>query len=77
MLIKAFDVPIAYTSERPLSILIDPDRMRSIFENILKNAVESNEGNDAHVEVSVYTGKKHVIQFTVIDRGIGIKKSDM
>jgi two-component system sensor histidine kinase HydH len=77
MLIKAFDVPIAYTSERPLSILIDPDRMRSIFENILKNAVESNEGNDAHVEVSVATGKKHVIHITVKDRGIGIKKSDM
>ena len=77
MLIKAFDMPIAYTSERPLSILIDPDRMRSIFENILKNAVESNEGEDAQVEVAVSTGKKHVIHITVKDRGVGIKKSDM
>ncbi|MDI9454552.1 MAG: HAMP domain-containing sensor histidine kinase [Spirochaetota bacterium] len=77
MLIKAFDMPIAYTSERPLSILIDPDRMRSIFENILKNAVESNEGEDAQVEVAVSTGKKHVIHIIVKDRGVGIKKSDM
>jgi two-component system sensor histidine kinase HydH len=77
MLIKAFDMPIAYTSERPLSILIDPDRMRSIFENILKNAVESNEGEDAQVEVAVSTGKKHVIHITVKDRGVEIKKSDM
>lgn len=77
MLIKAFDVPIAYTSQQPLSILIDSERMRSIFENILKNAVESNEGKDAQVEVSVTTGKKHAIHIAVKDRGIGIKKSEL
>ena len=77
MLIKAFEVPITYTSERPLSILIDPDRMRSIFENILKNAVESNGGEEACVEVDVHAGKKHTVHITVKDRGRGIKKSEI
>ena len=55
--------------------LIDKDRARSVFENLLKNAVESCEG-DPEVEVVIKGGKRGLIHIFVMDRGDGIDSKD-
>lgn len=75
-LIKCFDKPIRFTSTQRHEILIDGDRARSIFENLLKNAVESATDRDPQVEVSITTDKKGFVHIYVMDRGDGIKFSD-
>lgn len=75
-LVRCFDKPIRFTSELPVQILIDSDRARSVFENLLKNAIESCSGRDPEVEVAIATGKRGLIHVYVMDRGDGIKSSD-
>ena len=75
-LIKRFDKPIRFRSDTSAQILIDRDRARSVFENLLKNAVESCTGRDPEVEVSIRGGKRGLIHIFVMDRGDGIKAQD-
>ncbi len=70
-LIKRFDKPIRFRAETSAQILIDRDRARSVFENLLKNAVESCSG-DPEVEVAIKAGKRGFIHIFVMDRGDGI-----
>ncbi|HKL58131.1 MAG TPA: ATP-binding protein, partial [Sphaerochaeta sp.] len=74
-LIKRFDKPIRFRSEKSAQILIDRDRARSVFENLLKNAVESCSG-DPEVEVAIRSGKRGLIHIFVMDRGDGISAKD-
>ncbi|HHT80263.1 MAG TPA: sensor histidine kinase [Spirochaetales bacterium] len=74
-LIKRFDKPIRFRTEISAQILIDKDRARSVFENLLKNAVESCEG-DPEVEVVIKGGKRGLIHIFVMDRGDGIDSKD-
>lgn len=55
---------------RGLEVMIDPERLRSILENLLRNAIESG-GDPAKisVELSFLEGK---IRVDVLDRGPGI-----
>jgi len=75
-LIKRFDKPIRFRSETSAQILIDKDRARSVFENLLKNAVESCSGRDPEVEVAIRGGKRGLIHIFVMDRGDGIRSKD-
>ena len=75
-LIKRFDKPIRFRSETSAQILIDRDRARSVFENLLKNAVESCTGRDPEVEVAIRGGKRGLIHIFVMDRGDGIRSQD-
>ncbi len=74
-LIKRFDKPIRFRVETTAQILIDKDRARSVFENLLKNAVESCSG-DPEVEVVIKSGKRGQIHILVKDRGDGISSKD-
>ncbi len=75
-LIKCFDKPIRFTSNQRYEILIDGDRARSVFENLLKNAVESTVDRDPEVEVRITNDKKGYVHIFVMDRGDGIKLTD-
>ncbi|MDD3904562.1 MAG: ATP-binding protein [Sphaerochaeta sp.] len=75
-LIKRFDKQIRFTSEGHQEILIDLDRARSVFENLLKNAIESCSGRDPEVEVEITTDKRGLVHVFVLDRGDGIKSGD-
>jgi len=75
-LIKRFDKPIRFRAETSAQILIDRDRARSIFENLLKNAIESCSGRDPEVEVAIRAGKRGLINIFVMDRGDGIRSED-
>ncbi|MDR2110179.1 MAG: HAMP domain-containing histidine kinase [Spirochaetaceae bacterium] len=56
-------------------IFMDADRARSVFENIIRNALESGGREDA-VEVSITRSGGKVI-IGVLDRGTGIKETDL
>lgn len=73
----AFEIKIVPNSEKQAYILFDPERLRSVFENLLKNAVESCEGRDPEVEVEIVLGRKNVYHVFIRDRGDGIKKGDV
>lgn len=73
-LIKTFDKPIRFVSEQHQQIVIDSDRARSVFENLLKNAVES--GRDPQVEVHITSDKRGFVHVYVMDRGEGIRNTD-
>lgn len=76
-LIKCFDKPIAFFSEKNEQIVIDSDRARSIFENLLKNAIESrSDGSDPQVEVRISNDRRNFVHIFVMDRGDGIRLSD-
>lgn len=75
-LIKCFDKPIAFFSERRHYIDFDEDRARSVFENLLKNAVESAGDGDPNVEVEIISGKRNTLHIYIMDRGSGIPATE-
>ncbi len=56
----------------PLEVPFDRARLRSVFENVIKNAGESMNG-DGPVEVTVANDRRSVV-VTVADRGEGVAK---
>jgi Signal transduction histidine kinase len=73
----SYSVTIPSTSLGQAIVMFDPDRARSVFENILKNAMESCEGRDPMVEAEITLDKKNIFHFFIRDRGDGIKELDM
>ncbi len=69
----AYPVKLLETSEKQAYILFDPDRLRSVIENIIKNGIESCEGRDPQVEVEVVLGRNGIYHVYVRDRGDGIQ----
>ena len=72
----SYEIRVLDTSEKTATILFDRDRLRSVFENLLKNAVESCEGRDPQVEVEIVLGRRNNYHIYIRDRGDGIKKGD-
>jgi two-component system, NtrC family, sensor histidine kinase HydH len=65
--------PIVHTpSGRDLAVKIDPERLRSILENLLRNALESG-GREEDVEIHVGISDNTVC-IDVLDRGRGISR---
>ena len=59
------------SEEETVFVSIDPDRARSVFENLMKNATESCEDRDP--EVTVEIGVRHRnVTVKVLDRGNGL-----
>ena len=72
----SYEIKILDTSEKTATILFDRDRLRSVFENLLKNAVESCEGRDPQAEVEIVLGRRNIYHIYIRDRGDGIKIGD-
>lgn len=58
-------------------IYFDPDRARSVFENLIKNALESCIDCDPEVEVEITRDKKKFIHILIRDRGEGISEENL
>lgn len=56
-------------------VTFDPDRARSVFENLIKNACESSTEQDPQVEVSIIKDDTWYVVL-VMDRGVGIREED-
>ena len=70
-----FAVDIAFSHEgiEHAMVLFDSDRLRSVVENLIKNATESAKDRDPKVEV-LLTLKKNIYHLNIMDRGDGLPK---
>lgn len=59
---------------KAMYVMFDPARLRSVVENLLKNAVEATE-NGAPVECTI-TKDKGMYRVAIRDRGVGIRDED-
>jgi two-component system sensor histidine kinase HydH len=66
---------ISSDNQHNYSVLIDADRARSIFENIIRNAIESG-GDKNKIECSILKNQNQII-IEISDKGKGISKSNM
>ena len=58
-------------------IEFDPDRFRSVFENLIKNAFEATpDGSVPSVSVSIKRIRRGKVEIAVKDRGVGIDAKD-
>ena len=70
-LISKFETPVQLYMDDDFTISFDRDRARSVFENLIKNAIES--GDDPKVEVLISRGSKpKTVKLEVKDRGDGL-----
>ncbi len=58
-------------------VRFDRDKLRSVVENLMKNAVESCDGMEVDVEAEIINGRDGFAHLYIRDRGCGIKKEDM
>ncbi len=77
-LFPLFSYPVKFVSKphNQAIVMFDSERARSVFENIIKNAMESCTGRDPNVEIEITIDKKNIYHFFIRDRGDGIKDSD-
>jgi two-component system sensor histidine kinase HydH len=81
-LLKRYDHPITFRDETgtDVAVLFDRDRLRSVLENVIMNAVESNEETDTNERphVAIHLSKvKHGLLLSILDRGKGIQTDSM
>jgi two-component system sensor histidine kinase HydH len=69
-IIKRFPEGIVYTAETNAKVRMDEHRLRSVLENVIKNAIESGSDID-QVQVRVFVQKSRV-HIEVEDQGSGI-----
>lgn len=72
----SYEIKLLPESQKSATILFDRDRLRSVLENLLKNAIESCEGRDPKVEVEITLDRRNIYHIFIRDRGDGIKKGD-
>ena len=78
-LFPLFKDEIIYEPESLESVFteFDPNRFRSVFENLIKNAIEATrEGEVPEVSISIRRVRKGKFEITVKDRGVGIDAKD-
>lgn len=75
-IIVTFARPIPLHSAGNERIMMDEDRARSVFENLIKNALESCSGRDPQVNVAITTDRKGKVHVFIMDRGDGISKEN-
>ena len=78
-LFPLFKDEIIYEPESLESVFteFDPNRFRSVFENLIKNAIEATrEGDVPEVSISIRRVRKGRIEIAVKDRGVGIDAKD-
>ena len=57
-------------------VLFDREKLRSVLENLMKNAIESCEGSETDVEVELTEDSSGFFHLFIRDRGCGIPADD-
>jgi len=70
-------IKIINKSGQKYYVYFDADRARSVFENLIKNALESSDDNKLHVEVELSHDRRQMVHIYVRDRGEGIKEENL
>lgn len=59
-------------------IMFDPDRLRSVIENVIINAIQANDGSIEGMEVELsYSKREKSYALSIRDRGCGISPENM
>lgn len=75
---KKLDFSVEYTTSIPSQIESDPKRLRQILVNLIGNAVKFTSDGSIRLVISYdASGEFPVIQFEVIDTGIGITEAQL
>ncbi len=69
---KRLSLELAFIGPIPETINTDPTRLRQILFNLMGNAIKFTEVGCVRVEVRLIRGTTDLIEFSVIDSGIGI-----
>ncbi len=67
-----YDIRII-AEDREMLVYFDAERLRSVLENLIRNAIEASSGSPIECEVTEEKKEYHV---KVLDRGCGFRKSD-
>lgn len=69
-----FSTPVKFTenSLKSVKVKFDLDRLRSVFENLIKNAVESEMSKEDCVEIDLSITRKKMVKIKIMDRGKGL-----
>jgi signal transduction histidine kinase len=71
-MIRRFSEEIIYTPpDTPVLVRFDRHRLRTVIENLIKNAAESMDTQDRRVEIVVTSPRGHA-EIRVLDRGAGL-----
>jgi signal transduction histidine kinase len=69
------NVKLGMDSEQPIHVLGDPHKLKQVFFNLLKNAIDySNDRGEVNVDVRKAANKAIIV---IEDNGIGISPEDM
>ena len=70
-LVLRYDSQLQYRfqGQGPVRVRFDPQRLRSVLENLIRNAQESMDGKPAELECAA---GRHQVEVDVLDRGPGI-----
>lgn len=73
---KGLEFKLHFNSVLPPTILTDPTRLRQILINLVGNAIKFTEAGSVALDVS-YDALAQVIEFVVVDTGIGMDKDQL
>ena len=76
-LLARYDWNVHYSAQdgQNINIRVDPERFRSVLENLVKNALESGD-HKSPVEVSVESHRNRIC-VCVVDDGVGVPEGDV
>jgi len=69
---KGLDLHCSIAPETPRSVVGDPVRLRQVLLNLIANAVKFTEEGSVAVEVAARSGAAAMLEFSVLDTGMGI-----
>lgn len=75
---KGLELNTLWSSSLPQSVNGDPNRLKQVLNNLLSNAIKFSEMGEVRLEVKSKRAEKDsvVVQFLVIDSGIGIDSEE-
>jgi two-component system sensor histidine kinase HydH len=70
-------VTLRVEGENSIYVLFDPERLRSVIENLVRNALDSHQETGVDDAVEIEVGHiQHLVRVVVGDRGPGINETD-
>jgi signal transduction histidine kinase len=64
-----------FSSQIPLNLFGDPQRIQQVLQNLVLNAIKFSENCVVEIHTS-YEEKTHLLRIDVVDEGVGIPKSE-
>jgi signal transduction histidine kinase len=57
-------------------LMVDPDKMREVFDNIIENAIKFNDKPDKKLKIRAFNQHNNFVRVEIEDNGIGIPSEE-